>query len=199
MLTVVVFHDVRDFDTWKPVFDEHEAVRRGHGEVEHRVYQDIHNRNRVIVHNDFPNEQAARSLMADRSLPAAMERAGVEGEPWVGLIEHTERKRYADGPVAVTLVVHHRVRDYATWKPVFDEHEAVRRSHGEIEHRIYHAFGDPQSVVVHNDFPSQEAAQAFGNDPTLPDAMQRGGVEGKPGISFINCTERKVYVGSVVI
>ena len=31
----------------------------------------------------------------------------------------------------ITLVVHHRVRDYDVWKPVFDEHEGVRVSHGE--------------------------------------------------------------------
>ena len=37
----------------------------------------------------------------------------------------------------VTLVVHHFVEDFDSWKPVFDEHEAVRRAHGEIEHRLY--------------------------------------------------------------
>ena len=28
----------------------------------------------------------------------------------------------------VTLVVHHFVEDFDSWKPVFDEHEAVRRA-----------------------------------------------------------------------
>ena len=126
MVTLVVFHDVRDYDTWKPVFDEHEGVRRGHGELEHRIYQNLHNRNRVIVHNDFPTEQAARALMADPSLPTAMERAGIEGEPWLGLIESVERKPSADGAAGAILVVHHRVRDYDIWKPVFDEHESLK-------------------------------------------------------------------------
>ena len=63
MVTLVVHHRVRDFDAWKPVFDEHEDVRRSHGEIEHRVYRDIHNPNRVIVHNDFPSETEARAFM----------------------------------------------------------------------------------------------------------------------------------------
>ena len=96
----------------------------------------------------------------------------------------------------VTLVVHHWVRDFATWKPVFDEHEDVRRGHGEVEHRIYQALGDPCGVVIHNDFPTEEAARAFMDDPSLPDAMKRGGVEGKPGTGLIACTERKVYGAS---
>ena len=98
----------------------------------------------------------------------------------------------------ITLVVHHWVRDFATWKPVFDEHEGVRRSHGEIEHRIYQTLGDPASVVIHNDFPSEEDARAFADDPSLPEAMERGGVDGKPGTGFIICMERKVYAASAV-
>jgi quinol monooxygenase YgiN len=193
MVTLVVHHWVKDFATWKPVFDEHEDVRRGHGEIEHRIYQDIHNPNRVVIHNDFPSEEAARAFMTDPSLPDAMERGGVEGEPGIGLSERAEQKRYAEGPAAVTLVVHHRVNDYDVWKQVFDEHESVRRSHGELEHRIFQVLGDPEGVVIHNDFPSEAAARAFMDDPSLPEAMARGGVEGTPGTGFIACTERKVY------
>jgi hypothetical protein len=104
-----------------------------------------------------------------------------------------ERKQYADGDVGVIAVVHHRVRDYAAWKPVFDEHEAARRGHGALEHRIYHALGDPNAVVIHNDFRSLAGAEAFGQDPSLPDAMARGGVEGEPSIGLLTRSERKVY------
>ena len=197
MVTLVVHHWVKDFATWKPVFDEHEDVRRSHGELEHRIYQDIHNPNRIVIHNDFPSEEAARAFMTDPSLPAAMERGGVEGEPGIGLSERTEQKRYAEGSAAVTLVVHHRVNDYDVWKPVFDEHESVRRSHGELEHRIFQVLGDPEGVVIHNDFPSEAAAREFLDDPSLPEAMERGGVEGTPGTGFIACTERKAYVPAV--
>jgi quinol monooxygenase YgiN len=193
MVTLVVWHKVRDFDVWKPVFDEHEDARRTHGETEHRIYRNAAEPNTVVVHNDFPSEEAARGFMADPSLPEAMERAGVEGEPWLGLIEPVERKRYADGDVGVIMVVHHHVRDFDAWKPVFDEHEAVRRSHGQLEHRVYRALGDRNAVVVHNDFPTAEQAQAFGADPSLPEAMERAGVEGQPNIGQMHLAERKVY------
>ncbi len=89
--------------------------------------------------------------------------------------------------------MHHRVRDYEAWKPGFDDHETVRRSHGQIEHRLYHEWGDPLALVVLNDFPSVQAAEAFGHDPSLPEAMARGGIEGEPGIGFITLAERKAY------
>jgi quinol monooxygenase YgiN len=100
--------------------------------------------------------------------------------------------------MTVTLVVHHRVADYDAWKPVFDEHELVRRSYGEIEHRIYRDIHDPNRVIVHNDFPSEDAARSFMHDPSLKEVMARAGVEGEPGISFIDKAERKVYDSTLV-
>jgi heme-degrading monooxygenase HmoA len=99
--------------------------------------------------------------------------------------------------MTVTLVVHHRVADYDAWKVVFDAHESVRRSHGETEHRVYRDIHDPNRVIVHNDFPSEDAARGFTEDPSLHDAMARAGVQGEPGISFIEHTERKVYDSSL--
>jgi hypothetical protein len=100
--------------------------------------------------------------------------------------------------MTVTLVVHHRVADYDAWKPVFDEHESVRRGHCEIEHRVYRDVDDPNRVIVHNDFPSMEAAHGFVEDPSLKEAMARAGVEGEPGISFVERAERKVYDSDLV-
>jgi quinol monooxygenase YgiN len=99
----------------------------------------------------------------------------------------------------VTLVVHHRVHDYAAWKQVFDEHEGVRRSHGELEHRIYQDIHDPNRVVVHNDFASEEAARGFLDDPSQPEMMQRAGVEGEPGIGLLERSERKVYAQAAAV
>lgn len=47
--------------------------------------------------------------------------------------------------------------------------------------------------MVHNDFPSEAAARSFLGDPSLKEAMGRAGVEGEPGIAFIERAERKVY------
>jgi hypothetical protein len=95
MVTLVTHFHVRDYDAWKPVFDEQESLRRSHGGIEHRIYRDIHDGNRVVVHNDFPTEQAARSFLEDPKLKAAMARGGVEGEPGASFMERAEQKAYA--------------------------------------------------------------------------------------------------------
>jgi heme-degrading monooxygenase HmoA len=80
------------------------------------------------------------------------------------------------------LVVHHRVRDFDAWKPVFDEHETSRREHRARRHWVYRTADDPNDVIVAVEFVSAEDARAFLEDPSLREAMQRGGVEGEPDV-----------------
>jgi len=84
--------------------------------------------------------------------------------------------------MSTVLVVHHRVRDYDAWKPVFDEHAEVRKQHGAVRHWLYRTAGDPNDVVVAMEFGSQEQANEFLADPSLREAMERAGVEGEPDI-----------------
>ena len=96
----MVHHRVHDYDTWKPVFDEHEDVRRAHGEMEHRVYQDPYDPIDVVIHNDFPSEQAARGV---RRGPVAAGRDGTRRRrrrARVGTAVPGERTVYAVTPVA---------------------------------------------------------------------------------------------------
>ena len=43
---------------------------------------------------------------------------------------------------------------------------------------------DPNEVLVLTHWPSIADAHAFASDPSLPEAMQRGGVSGPPRIEF---------------
>jgi hypothetical protein len=80
------------------------------------------------------------------------------------------------------LVVHHAVRDFAAWKPAFDEHQPFRTAHGAIRHWLYRSPDDPDDLVVAIEFPSAEAALGFLADPSLKDAMERAGVIGEPSV-----------------
>jgi hypothetical protein len=91
------------------------------------------------------------------------------------------------------LVVHHRVRDFDAWKPIFDEHESARRMHGASRHWVYQTADDPNDVVVAVEFPSPDRAQEFLDDPSLQEAMNRAGVEGTPHVHLRNEVEALTY------
>ena len=86
------------------------------------------------------------------------------------------------------LLVQHRVRDFAGWKPVFDEQgRIVRTKHGATGHRLYQSLDDPNNVVVSVEFPAEERARSFLADPALKEEMEQAGVQGEPTV--ILCEE----------
>ncbi|HKR99834.1 MAG TPA: cyclase [Candidatus Dormibacteraeota bacterium] len=93
----------------------------------------------------------------------------------------------------VAVIVRHRVRDYDTWKPLFDQHGDVRRQYGAIGHQLYRVSGDPQELIVVNQFADLASAQAFTRDPSLPKMMENAGVEGAPDIAFCEQVESAEY------
>lgn len=78
----------------------------------------------------------------------------------------------------ITVFVHHRVADYDVWRPEFDrtvDADWARTFRG-YSYRVWRGQDDPNLVIVANTFESREAADAAINNPTLREAMARGGV-----------------------
>jgi hypothetical protein len=91
------------------------------------------------------------------------------------------------------VIVQHHVADYDTWLPVYIEHGAVRRQHGGTGHTITRAADDPNSLVVVNEFATLAGATAFTQDPSLPAAMQRAGVDSAPQVWIVSEAETAAY------
>jgi quinol monooxygenase YgiN len=103
------------------------------------------------------------------------------------------RRRRTTLEVLVVIIVQHTVRDFDAWKLVFDEHADVRRKHGATGHEIFRSTDDPNRITIVNRFASKEGAEAFGGDPSLKEAMERGGVVGEPLITWAQETETVKY------
>ena len=52
---------------------------------------------------------------------------------------------------------------------------------------------DPNTIVIVNEFATLEGARAFSQDPSLPAAMERGGVDGAPRVWIVDEAEAKRY------
>lgn len=91
------------------------------------------------------------------------------------------------------LSVAHKLDDFDSWKPVFDEHGASRKAHGAVGHRVLRRSDDSNTVTVLTEFGDRSQAEAFLADPSLRDAMSRAGVEGEPEISFWEVADEVDY------
>lgn len=89
-----------------------------------------------------------------------------------------------------TLLVQHTVESFKDWKVAFDNHESNRRLHGSTGHRLMR---DENAITVLLDFPDAASAQAFTADPSLKEAMAKGGVIGTPTVSSLEGVESVRY------
>jgi hypothetical protein len=83
------------------------------------------------------------------------------------------------------MVIHHKVRDYAVWRPAYDAHESNRVGAGITNGRVYRKAEDPNDLVILLDVADVAKARAWASGEDLKAVMQKAGVLGAPAIHFI--------------
>ena len=82
------------------------------------------------------------------------------------------------------IVVRHKVKDFAQWKISYDAHDSLRLAFGIHSYVIGRGEMDSNMVFVATKADDIAKAKAFGKDPSLKLAMQKGGVIGAPTVQF---------------
>lgn len=83
------------------------------------------------------------------------------------------------------LVVHHKVHDYAAWRPAYDAHEPARLASGITNGRVFRKAEDPNELVILLDVADVDRARASAAGADLKAAMQNAGVLGEPVIHIV--------------
>ena len=87
------------------------------------------------------------------------------------------------------LLVHHKVADYAQWRPIYDEHAATRKASGasgSASGRVFRRATDPNELVILLEWDDLEKARQFAQSEDLRQTMQRAGVVDQPDVYFLN-------------
>lgn len=96
--------------------------------------------------------------------------------------------------MATTLIVRHKIADYANWKKVYDGLGPVRKEKFDILGASVHRdSSDPNTIVVTHSFNNAQAAMAFANSAELKEAMGNAGVVSQPEIWFADDIEQTAY------
>lgn len=89
-----------------------------------------------------------------------------------------------------SLMIHHKVADYATWKPLFDEHGTVRRANGSQGGRLFRNAADPNEVLAIFEWDNLGRARLFAQSDDLRETMAQAGVVDQPDLWFLEETDR---------
>ena len=82
------------------------------------------------------------------------------------------------------LTIHHKVKDYASWRKGYDEHEKSRASAGVTNGKVFRSAEDPNDVLVLQDVADVAKARTWLGGEDLKAAMQKAGVVGPHTIRF---------------
>jgi heme-degrading monooxygenase HmoA len=85
-----------------------------------------------------------------------------------------------------SIVVRHKVKDYATWKVAYDDHRPTRKAAGCKGTVVYRSADDPSEVVPLFEWDSLENAKKFAGSDDLRETMERAGVSDQPDMYFLN-------------
>jgi heme-degrading monooxygenase HmoA len=84
-----------------------------------------------------------------------------------------------------SLLIRHRVADFAAWSAVFADQEVMRRANGSRGGRILRTDADSREILVILEWDDLERARLFVDSDDLQGAMQRAGVIGNPEFWFL--------------
>ncbi len=84
------------------------------------------------------------------------------------------------------MLVIHKSEDFNKWKPVYDEHEKVRKNSGSKGAVLFRNQDNPNETVVLIEWDIIEHAKNFASSPDLKETMQRAGVIDIPKIYFLD-------------
>ena len=83
------------------------------------------------------------------------------------------------------LVIHHKVTDYAQWRPGYDADSPSRDAAGLTNCQVRQSADNPNDVVVTCDMADVKKAKEFAASKTLEAVMKQYGVIGKPQILYL--------------
>jgi quinol monooxygenase YgiN len=88
--------------------------------------------------------------------------------------------------VASYSITSHPVKDFDTWKSMFDQFESIRKEGGELSAVVLRHADDPNMVTVINTWDTIDTAQAFFSREELKSVMGEAGVTAPPTFVLAN-------------
>ena len=85
-----------------------------------------------------------------------------------------------------TLIIRHKVADFAKWKTAFDAHADTRRKAGSRGGKLYRSADNPNETLIVLEWDSVANARKFTQSSDLQETMKRAGVTDQPTLFFVD-------------
>jgi len=84
---LIIRHKVKDYDKWRPMFDEHSLMQKAAGLSNPRVFRSADDKSEIVVVFDTKDTKRAKDFAASPDLRETMAKAGVMDDPTIFFLE----------------------------------------------------------------------------------------------------------------
>jgi len=93
--------------------------------------------------------------------------------------------RIRGGYVMSYVLIRHKVRNFAKWKPLYDAHGQTRKAGGSKGARLFRNLNKPKELVILFKWSRSDSARKFVKSKDLRATMKRAGVIDRPDVYFL--------------
>ncbi len=186
---IMIQHPVSDFQSWIPVYNAHDSLRKLYGLSDYAIGIGTDDPTMVVVFNKITDENKAKEFAALPALKVAMDKAGVTGNPTIQYM-NVVRNDTTKIEQKERVMVAHRVKDFDTWLKIFDEEGmSKRKEFGLLDRGLSRVIDDPNMVYIVFAITDKEKVKARFNSEELKKIMTDAGVEGPPQFMYFSLPE----------
>lgn len=179
-----ISHEIKNYDSWKAVYDKFEAQRKEAGITELFIKKDINNANSITVLAEVTNLEKAKAFMSSTTLKDGMQEAGVTSLPSIVFLKSILDFGALNKSALITTISH-SVKDFSVWKEGYLTAEQLRKQNGILDYLVLQSLSDQNLVTVVGHTNSAATFTKFISNPDLKTAMEKAGVTSKPEIKIL--------------
>lgn len=186
---MAISYSVKNYDTWKKVFEEHESTRAASGLTTRALARGTDNPNKIYLFLNVADMQKAKEYAANPKLKEVRKTAGVTSEPEV---IYSNVVRFEESPVEFKdrVRVSIKIKDFDAWLKVYDaEGKEIRLANGLIDRAIAQSIDDPNMIYVTFAVSDMTKAKTYMKAPELKKLMTEAGVISKPIMEYYTSVE----------
>lgn len=85
----------------------------------------------------------------------------------------------------IYLIIRHKVKNYETWRPLYDGDAVNRKKYGQISEKVLQNLDNPNDITLIFEWQSKEKVQEFFQAQNLKAKMLAAGVISQPEILYL--------------
>lgn len=179
-----ISHEIKNYDTWKAVYDKLDAQRKDAGILELFIKKDINNLNSITIFAEVTNLEKAKAFMSSTALKEAMKDAGVTSPPSIVFSKSALDYGTLNRSALITTITH-SVKDFSAWKEVYQSAEQLRKQDGIQDCLVLKSLTDENLITVIGITKSEASFNKFTSNPNLKTTMEKAGVTSKPEMNIL--------------